>query len=98
MRTARWRSGCTPDTAADGGDVARFRRVTEAYNLLSNRERRRAYDLQLANARAQARRVGGLGRPHPPATARGDGSWTVVHFDLGGRPGTFSGGTRINLD
>ena len=53
-----------PDTAADGGDVARFRRVTEAYNLLSNRERRRAYDLQLANARAQARRVGGLGRPH----------------------------------
>ena len=63
--------------------------MTEAYNLLSNRERRRAYDLQLANARAQARRVGGL-QAAPAGHRQRRWFLTVVHFDLGGRPGTES--------
>lgn len=60
-----------PDAGA-GSSVVEFRRVLEAYDALSDPERRRVHDRQLRNARVRY--------TSPPAPLRP--RWVRVHADL----------------
>jgi molecular chaperone DnaJ len=69
-----------PDVNADTGSVEHFRRITEAYQVLSDPERRAHFDrARRRHAQVRRRQIG--------TETEGEGSLRIAGLDLGGLVG-----------